>query len=506
MTLRPNSTGTSIVRGSGSPAVVGAATFHAALNDNSDASYVSIPFLSTIVLGMDDLSLPSGATITSIATRVRAAKEAVAGSGQASIDIDYPTATDASAGPVVTWLTPTTIAASTGLPPVAATEINGASFRVSWAGTGGAPHLFLYEAYLDVTYFAKPVTDVAAPSGTITNTNTPAVQWVNTLDPDGGGQRFYEVKIFTAAQYGAGGFSPDTSTPTQTSGETTSSVDLWRPLPLASATYRAYVRVSQDGVTWSDWDYTSFVVSVAAPGAPTVAVTAQNTDGRIRVVVTSAVGGVTTDLIEVQRSADGGTTWEFCRTDRILLPSGGVAKVWDFEAPNGVSMLYRARGSAAYSGGEYAASAWTTSSPVTWTSTDQWLKNPNYPALNVKVTVAAFGETQRAARQTVFQPLGATYPIVVSDTPGPLTGTLTLLVADQAARDALDLLLASGGPLLLQGPASGAHIVPNLYVVTGDQGRAPVIDHSWAPKTRETLAWTRVAKPGGYLTYPAGIS
>jgi len=356
-----------------------------------------------------------------------------------------------------------------------------------------------------------PVVTVTAPTGTITNTTTPTVTWTDTLDTDGGAQTRYDVKIFSSAQYTAGGFDPSTSASTAASGIVSAADTSWvDTVALPNATYRAYVRVAQTvngALLWSAWAFGGFVVSVTPPAVPTLAVTAQNINGRIQAVITTGGGATTTDRVELQRSVDGGTTWLPVRNTElddgtITYPAAPVT-ILDYEAPNGTVTSYRARALHNYSG-VYAASAWSTTQTATFTATDYWIKHPNVPALNMKLpggTAAAmvsYPDVQRAARQTAFQPLGATLPVVVADTRAGATGTIVVQLRTTAEKTALDALLDRVATLLVQGPSS--HGIPDRYVRIGDHSRVRVVDNGNFLMTRDTMAWTEVALPAGAQT------
>jgi len=98
----------------------------------------------------------------------------------------------------------------------------------------------------------------ATPTTTPTQTPTfPSVTWTYS-DTDGDPQSAYEIKVFDSTTYGAGTFSPDTSTPTVQTGIVTSTNDgQTLEADLADGTtYRAYVRVAQllNGSNYfSDW-------------------------------------------------------------------------------------------------------------------------------------------------------------------------------------------------------------------------------------------------------------
>lgn len=503
VTLRPNATTTN------SGALTGGATAHAVLSDDSDASYITHTVGQSTRVDLGDLTLPAGGVVKNVQPRVRAAVVTAATSGSYSGSA-YSSAAPAAPGSAtifatVSSTTPTTRA---GLTVTGWTDpqVDAAYINVQWiAGAGISGRL--YEAYLDVRYVAIPVATVVLPTGTVSDTNTPLVTWTDTLDTDGGPQTQYEVKIYSAAQYGAGGFSADTSTVTAGSGIVASNATSWQDtVILANATYRAYVRVAQTvngTVLWSAWAFGGFTISVALPAVPTLTVTAESTNGRIKLDLTANSGSATTDRMELQRSIDAGATWVAVRTidsDAGLVYSTTTRTTYDYEAPNGTLTQYRARALHSYSG-VYAASAWSSPGSATWTATDWWLKQPTQPALNVRLAFGAltsYATVDRVARNGVFMPLGAALPIVVSDTRSGSTGAIVITFATGALEDSLNLLLDAVSTLLLQGPTGDGH--PDRYVRIGDHHSERVGGKSYIVTTQHTLPWTEVASPPGVQT------
>lgn len=490
VTVRPDAT----VSSTGGT-VTGAASRHAATSDDSDSSYVTFTTGDEFTLGFAEPSIPAGAVLSKFTARVRVAKVA-ATSTITVLPSGLPwTAAD------INWTTPTTIA----LIPTTASDADlsplAASTQITYGAAGESVRC--YELFADFTYVAKPTLNVTAPTGTVTDTNTPTVTWTETLDSDGGAQTKYEVKVFSAAQYGAGGFDPSTSTATYNSGTLSgSSLSHAVTTALADATYRAYVRVGQTvkGSThWSDWDYEGFVSDATYPDTPSITLTAQASDGRIKVDLDDAATGATTDMFEVQVSRDGGTTWEAMRLlsddDGRVAPASGLATVYDYEAANGVATYYRARALHNYSG-IYAASAWASAN-ATWSSSDWWIKHPNQPSLNLAVVPGSLPTINRSPRQGVFTVLGRELPVIVDDVRGGAVGTITLNVETTAERTALDALLDAGDTLLLQGRS--ADYWTDRYVRFGEQTSARMVDKAYVEATYETLPWTEVEAPAGVV-------
>lgn len=95
-----------------------------------------------------------------------------------------------------------------------------------------------------------------------------------------------------------------------------------------------------------------------------------------------------------------------------------------------------------------------------------WLKSVARPFLNRAVTVFDYSEVERSARSGVFDVVGRSLPVSVSDVRGSRRWTLELLTETAGDAQDLDLLLASGDPLLVHVPADCG--VPGGYVEVGD--------------------------------------
>lgn len=140
-------------------------------------------------------------------------------------------------------------------------------------------NLRLTELYLDVDVRDQPtITGTPSVTGHTSSTN-PAVAWVYAPNADGDPQTAYRVKVFTAAQYGAAGFSAATSTPTFDSGELGGAADSYTvgQALLNGVTYRMYVGAAQDfnGAKWyTTWTPSDvFTIGLTPPATPTLTVT-----------------------------------------------------------------------------------------------------------------------------------------------------------------------------------------------------------------------------------------
>lgn len=299
--------------------IVGAATLWQATNDNSDSTYVDVPHDGFFRCDMTDLTLPSGALIKSVAARARMLRTGSGGSPTAEWRPTTLPAGNSVIGTVaVNWGVATTVTMATLARSYADADADSAHLTITY-DFAATDVLRVFETYADITYVTKPVVTPSAPTGTVTDTNTPTIIWGNTLDSDGGAQTSYQVRVFTAAQYGIGGFDPATSPATVDTGVVASAALSWQLTQvLPDATYRAYVRVAQTVnavALWSDYANTQWIQSVALPGAPTFVATADNPNGKIALTTTDNASATTsTDGLELQRSLDAGVTWSSVRT------------------------------------------------------------------------------------------------------------------------------------------------------------------------------------------------
>lgn len=103
------------------------------------------------------------------------------------------------------------------------------------------------------TLFDPPVATATGPTGGISD-NTPTLQWTATVDDPAHEFEIYgRWRVFSAAQYGAFGFNPETSAATWDSGLRAVTTHAVTSAPLDAGTYRAYVAAYQKIVAGSPW-------------------------------------------------------------------------------------------------------------------------------------------------------------------------------------------------------------------------------------------------------------
>ncbi|MFD6640508.1 hypothetical protein ACFWDN_32390, partial [Micromonospora chalcea] len=91
------------------------------------------------------------------------------------------------------------------------------------------------------------------------------------------------------------------------------------------------------------------------------------------------------------------------------------------------------------------------------------------PFLNRQVEVRDFSDVARPSRGGVFDVVGRSFPVAVTDVRGSRRWTLQVSTYSPQEADDLDLMLAGGDILLVHVPASGRlSSVPGGYVTVGD--------------------------------------
>jgi hypothetical protein len=309
---------------------------------------------------LQDVSLPAGAFQDGVVYNLGLATRDANGLGAYTPDITVtatagptvtvtaPAGTIATALPEIVWV-PGLPVPSIPVPPWHAREpytlgeevqpapSNGFVYRCTTAGTTGATHP-TWPTTLGGTVTDGTVhwaaTQPFAPSG-------------STVTPQ---QTSYRAVIFTAAQYGIGGFDPNVSPNTFDTGQVPSGFDssvVDTAYLATGVTYRVYVQITETGGAASNWAYSTFTTSYTPPVTPTfTAVPGVDSNGAPITTLTTTghqTGGYTSGVfVNLQYSDDGGTTWFPVRGgSAVPLPAGQVVTVVDTEVPPGFTRHYQ---------------------------------------------------------------------------------------------------------------------------------------------------------------------
>lgn len=494
VTLTPNATVTNSGTVTG-----GGGVLHTVLSDSDDATYVTLDHDEAFSVSMTDLALPANAVILQTIPIYRTALSSDQAYGNPSIYMDtyLGTAHSARQTTTLTWPAITNhYGAIIQNSSILDANVDAAECFAACVGTGAwyaSQNLRVYKVDLLVYYVALPVTNITAPTGTVTNDSTPLVTWSNTLDADGGPQTHFEVEILDTS----------TSTIVAESGEVASEATSWEiPTSLADDGYTTRVRVAQtvNGTYhWSAWDTQTWTLDVPNPAEPTMTLYPEGDQGRMRVEIDDPGGGsVATHFFHLEWSSDSWATANVVRstlTGGFIANPGSPVTVYAYDPPNGVLCEYRCH-----------ASYWDTSSGVltarnssyakdsdTWTSSEWWIKHPTRPSLNYYPIIKSAPSRTAEARQGVFNVLGRRSPVVVTDVLGSWTGQVAIRCDSDADRAALDDILADGQPLLIQAPP-GVYYDDCWMAVSGIE-RTRAVDSGLFATTFDTLTWVEVDVP-----------
>lgn len=207
---------------------------------------------------------------------------------------------------------------------------------------------------------------------------------------------------------------------------------------------------------------------------------------RVRVDVGQAASGWPSDATwTVQRSVDL-VRWTTVRGGLDVPVDADALPVDDYEFSSGQVQHYRVQ---VYSDGTLLG---TYTDQITVTVDGIWLKFLPYAFLNLAVHGSSSGDVSRAARVGLFNVLGRSKPVAVTDARGSRTYELVIDTETGIDRDHLDAALASGDVVFLQVPSG--YQIPGGWYSVGDTTEARN-DIPW-DRRWWTLPLTEVAAPG----------
>lgn len=475
-------------------------TADSVLADNNDDSYVKADAVTgndNFQVSFGTVALPTLAEIKSVTVRLRLAQAA----GAQTILVDLFNHSNYSA---ITFAVPTS-SITTEASAVFTTRPDGGDWTQAdidalklRIGVNAPDDMRVYAAYIDVAYNQAPVTTVTGPADPDTTTATPDVTWT-VADPETDAQVAYEIVVWEASDYsdsmfdasseaffGGGSYYSTTlwtyreyigggyqdHAPSWRSGDKFASTGAVISAALLATignalqngkTYRAYVRVGDVGRTttfrFGARSYKQFSTNYSPPSPPSIAVFADDANGRVIVELAAAAGAPSTEYFTLERSTDGGTTWAPVRdAAAVTNPSSGTTTVtvYDYAVPFELPAIYRA--SATDTGtGSPLVSAWATAASVVLPGgCDTWLKSSSDASLNRAFVTAPDQGSQIKSEGGVFYPQGRRFPIVHLGTHHGETLSVLFSLPDDATYNDLLALWALRETLLIQFPYGDA--------------------------------------------------
>lgn len=482
------------------------------LADALDTTYLQGPsyapdYARAQIVGLTDVTIPAGALISGVRVRMRAKDLSTYpwdSQGRAIPALNGQLGNGVASAYGQTAITDYTGGYETSKPgggPWTVADVNalGLAFATytDYFGSGNR----FYMAAIDVLYNERPV--VTASASSPFGVSRPTISWT-IEDVEGDPQQAYDYAIFSAAQYGIGGFNPASSPATYRSGEVTSGAQSVQvPFDLVNGTtYRAYVRTRQTDVSgqamWADWAASNNVtINVTPPATPGISASTGFGIGASMAVAVSVTknNSEANTVAYVEYSDDGGTTWTVHPAFNGVAVTGAVGSVtvfYDYELPALTPRRWRARiivGGTAGSG--YSA----TAGPITLNTGKWWLKDPLYPNLNIAPRISGFRFTLPEPQAT-SDPVGRAEHVIVSEGVQGAKGTLAFETLDKAAYDALMAITTTGRVLLLQDTFGR-----QWYLKLGESHEWELV-HALDPTStypvrhwhRASYTWTQVAR------------
>jgi hypothetical protein len=161
------------------------------------------------------------------------------------------------------------------------------------------------EAGIDLVFPEPPTCAITAPTGTVLTSDF-TISWTHTPGTDGAGQSAFQLKTFTAAQFGGFGFDEDTSSAYYDSGTVSSGAGTFPGVGFGAGVWRIYVRTAQavgGTLQWSAWDYEEITVSLTTAEVLTVTAAAEPADGSVEIIVDRDPAEDAWDHVELIRQA-----------------------------------------------------------------------------------------------------------------------------------------------------------------------------------------------------------
>lgn len=280
----------------------------------------------------------------------------------------------------------------------------------------------------------------------------------------------------------------------------TTTLQIQVPDALQNGTYKVYARalryresteISSDQYgAWSS--AATLTMNTPVPAAPTVTATADQAIDRVTINVTPvATTGYLNPFIYLQRSDDGGVSWVPVRNAFSIAGSfGAPTTFYDFEAPRGQSVEYRAYVEASKSG-FINQGLYSTHQAVVLT-VDKWnLKAPlNLGIDAIGINVIGKPEESMQEDMGIFRPLNRKYPVVVSGTISSWDGTLTVQTRSNLEWQTLKAIVESQKVLYLESAFGWSK-----YVRLTNGAKAALAGTSSFPIRTVNLQYVEVSKP-----------
>lgn len=237
-----------------------------------------------------------------------------------------------------------------------------------------------------------------------------------------------------------------------------------------------------------------------APGTSAPSVPVVGSDGVLTATVAPSLAAVlltvrfdhltgTNAAMTVTVARTVGATGNVRGLDQHPAPKGVTAGI-DAEVPLGVPVTFVATARSA------AGATWTSQPVQVTVPLDRsrgWIKSLTDPGLSVRLSVESYPDWQRAQPLAVFRPFNRPDPVTRFGVRQFATGQMSVHALTVAEQVAVDALLLSSGPMLVQVGADQTVARPDVYVAVGeDTFSQPAPDPTYRGVS---FPVTRIARP-----------
>jgi hypothetical protein len=208
--------------------------------------------------------------------------------------------------------------------------------------------------------------------------------------------------------------------------------------------------------------------------------------------------GASATYAVIDRTTNNGITYTTVRGgSEVEVTSQEISGLDDYEFPANIPVTYRIR---SYDVSDALQTTQTTS--ITATLTSPWLKFIARPYLNREITLMGAGPIERSTRTGVFEVIGRSTPVAVTDLHSSRRVTISVKTETEAQARDLDLALSNGLPVYLHTPEG--FFVPTMYAVVGDYGQEAVVPVTPFTTRRFNIPLIETAAPAADVVGSAG--
>lgn len=432
--------------------LVGGATVHGILSDNSDSSYLQSTSRAQLdsqfaVFDIADVvqptDMPAGAKIEAVRLRIRTLQVAPSGGGSFGGGIIFfGQIVEAVVGGLLGGLFdflghlfhfPAPSPPTGGTPVFQEVQyayyaekpsggawdlatFNALTWKLGRSDTSGLTSK-VSEFFVDLLYNEQPTVEIIEFPGDLVDFTTKPLFGIDYDDPDGDPQDAARFKVFTADQVAAVGFDVETSLPFTQADWILGSGQQWLcPRDLPNGDYVLYAQVRQKwtgpgdtpgsvGEFRSEWADYAFTVDVEGPDQPGLTATPNNAAKWMQLNATDGGGTYPAEAYAFYYSDNSGVDWSIVQGGALVTSdSSHNAVLFDYLGPLNKTRWYKVVAYRTLSGVKVASDESEIAMAMV-NNREFWLCDPAAPSLNILLNLSD-------NKFTLDRAQGVSYPLV----------------------------------------------------------------------------------------------